>query len=279
MGWSLAGRALWQSWNGPAVWALAVVALRPRALLRPSECVLNISHVDAAALRARGIRAVVLDKDNTVTAPYADEVHPDAAAGLARMRAAFPGPRGVVILSNSAGTPDDEGHADAARIEDRLGLPVIRHARKKPDCLDDVLAFLNYTSDGDNGGGGGGGVRRESSPVSERRRGGKADIGDVSGDDGGAVITAAQVAMVGDRLLTDIVFGNMHGMYTVHCQPLSTANDNPAARLIRCGGEPNTCLLRAARRGVDYFLFFLFWSQLVFPPLSRGWLMTCWRLG
>ena len=40
--------------------------------------------------------------------------------------------------------------------------------------------------------------------------------------------------MVGDRLLTDVVFGNLHGMLTVHTQPLTLEGDNKVARAIRC---------------------------------------------
>ena len=32
--------------------------------------------------------------------------------------------------------------------------------------------------------------------------------------------------MVGDRLLTDVVFGNLHGMFTVRCAPLCTGSEN-----------------------------------------------------
>ena len=32
--------------------------------------------------------------------------------------------------------------------------------------------------------------------------------------------------MVGDRLLTDIVFGNLYGMLTLHCDPLCSGDDN-----------------------------------------------------
>jgi len=43
--------------------------------------------------------------------------------------------------------------------------------------------------------------------------------------------------MVGDRLLTDVVFGNLHGMLTVHILPLCTGkenkNDNTIAKVIR----------------------------------------------
>ena len=36
----------------------------------------------------------------------------------------------------------------------------------------------------------------------------------------------SELCMVGDRLLTDVVFGNLHGMLTVHTLPLCTGEDN-----------------------------------------------------
>lgn len=48
----------------------------------------------------------------------------------------------------------------------------------------------------------------------------------------------AKLCMVGDRLLTDIVFGNIHGMLTVHTLPLckgrqENAADNWTAKILR----------------------------------------------
>ena len=48
---------------------------------------------------------------------------------------------------------------------------------------------------------------------------------------------ASSIAVVGDRILTDIVFGNLHGMLTVHTLPLVSGKqnkkDNWTAKLIR----------------------------------------------
>lgn len=47
----------------------------------------------------------------------------------------------------------------------------------------------------------------------------------------------SQLCMVGDRLLTDVVFGNLHGMLTVHILPLCSGEenkkDNKVAKVIR----------------------------------------------
>ena len=190
-----------QSWNAQAVRA-AASALRGRVPpganplpsaaahpLRPRLSVATLSDVSVEALQRRGVRAVILDKDNTITAPYVDSVHPRAAAGLDALCQAFPG--NVAILSNSAGTPDDLEHSQARRIELALGVPVIRHEEKKPGGLADVL------------------------------------------DHFGGRIAPCEMAIVGDRLLTDVYFGNVHGMYTVHVGVLTLKGDNKAAALVR----------------------------------------------
>ena len=81
-----------------------------------------------AELRAAGFAGVVFDKDNTLTLPYATGVHAPLAAALAAALAAF-GPRGVAILSNSAGLRQyDPAGAAAEALERELGVPVLRHS-------------------------------------------------------------------------------------------------------------------------------------------------------
>ena len=103
----------------------------------------------------------------------------------------------VAILSNSAGTKDDKHYEDAIMIEKEMGINVIRHDEKKPGGLKEVLEHFK----------------------------------DQGVDD------ASQVCMVGDRLLTDVLFGNLYGMLTVHCLPLCSGEenkkDNKIANVIR----------------------------------------------
>ena len=53
------------------------------------------------------------------------------------IKASFP--QAVAILSNSVGTNDDIDHIGALETEQNMDIPVIRHASKKPACLDEVL--------------------------------------------------------------------------------------------------------------------------------------------
>eukprot|EP00578_Thalassiosira_sp_NH16_P018695 CAMPEP_0181083334 /NCGR_PEP_ID=MMETSP1071-20121207/4102_1 /TAXON_ID=35127 /ORGANISM="Thalassiosira sp., Strain NH16" /LENGTH=237 /DNA_ID=CAMNT_0023164985 /DNA_START=33 /DNA_END=746 /DNA_ORIENTATION=- len=172
-----------QSVNMKALTTLASVVRRPY-LMAPHVFVPNISDVNYQALRDHcGIKAVMFDKDNTLTAPYENSLHPLAKFGLQSALDTF-GRDNVAILSNSAGTNDDPGFVDGKEIEEALGIAVIKHSEKKPGGLNEVMDHFPNVDD------------------------------------------ASQLCMVGDRLLTDIVFGNLHGMLTVHILPLCSGKDN-----------------------------------------------------
>ena len=58
--------------------------------------------IDWDALHAAGFRAIVFDKDNTLTIPYERRIHPPLASALRECKRAF-GAANVAVLSNSAG--------------------------------------------------------------------------------------------------------------------------------------------------------------------------------
>jgi phosphatidylglycerophosphatase GEP4 len=178
-----------QSFNPAALSAMGRVVLKP-GLALPHLTVPHIGYIDFKKLEGLGVRGIVFDKDNTLTAPYAEMPHPLVAEALDECIKQF-GRSRVCIMSNSAGTPDDPGFKDADRIEKNLGLPVVRHRQKKPEGLEDVLRYF--------------------------------------GDD----VEPSQLCVVGDRLLTDMVFGNLHGMLTVHTHPLTLVRDNKVAAVAR----------------------------------------------
>ncbi|KAL7508042.1 hypothetical protein ACHAXN_009032 [Cyclotella atomus] len=178
-----------QSINLKALTTLASVVRRPY-LAAPHVVVSNISEVNYQALRDHcNIKAVIFDKDNTLTAPYVNTIHPLAHPGLQSAVDTF-GSHNVAILSNSAGTLDDTNHEDARQIEQQLGIPVILHTEKKPGGLSEVMQHFPNVKD------------------------------------------PSELCMVGDRLLTDIVFGNLHGMLTVHTLPLCSGKENRGDNLV-----------------------------------------------
>jgi phosphatidylglycerophosphatase GEP4 len=201
-----------QSLNVPALTTLPRVFAR-RELAVPHLRVATIKQVDWRKLQAAGIRAVVFDKDNTLTAPFAPTLHALVADSVADCVEQF-GIDNVAVLSNSAGTPDDKGLIWKSDIEKSTGLSVIVHREKKPACMDEVLAHF-------------GGDGSKWAIVSTSTKDSKHH-----GEPGRDAPLA--IAMVGDRVLTDVVFGNLHGCFTIHCsKTLSDEGDNHVAAVVR----------------------------------------------
>ena len=139
----------------------------------------SVAHINYSELRNAGIEYIMFDKDNTLTEPYVRDYF-NTTLELAiktDCQAAF-GNENMAVLSNSVGSKDDPGHAEAIIVEGTLGMAVIRHERKKPAVRDDVLDHFKTQ-----------------------------DI--------------EKVAIVGDRILSDIVMGNNHGMFTIYVEPLN----------------------------------------------------------
>ncbi|KAG6973702.1 hypothetical protein JG687_00000784 [Phytophthora cactorum] len=107
------------------------VLTRQPQLLLPQLSVKDVTEVPFEALRDRGFRGVIFDKDNTLTVPHKLEIAPHLAPSLAECRRVF-GDSGVVIFSNSAGSTDDKDGVEAKKIEEGLQVAVLRHNQKKP---------------------------------------------------------------------------------------------------------------------------------------------------
>ena len=190
----VSSRAISQFVNIDALGMLRRVATQP-SLAVPHLRVAHVGCVDWAALHSGGIRGVVFDKDNTLTAPYVDELADEAVKAITTCREVF-GSDKLLVMSNSAGGRDDTGWQTASKVEASLGLEVLRHGKKKPAGGDELMSWF-----------------RDKDEAKD--------------------IAPHQLAFVGDRLLTDVVFGNLHGMLTVHVQPLTVRGDNPAGLVVR----------------------------------------------
>ena len=198
-------RMLSQQFNWPAVALTARVLVREPGLLVPHLEVANFSHLDFEAMHAAGCTGLVLDKDNTVTSPYAMEVHPQLESSLEHAKAIF-GPDRIVLLSNSAGTPDDPSNEAADAIEHALGFTVLRRRHKKPRGFESVEAYFGPDTD------------------------------------------VSSLAMVGDRYLTDVTFGNLHGMFTVRTAPITDEGESFVIR--RARGFEEGLVQRYRRQGI-----------------------------
>lgn len=94
------------------------------------------------------IRALVLDKDNTLCPPKTALVHPAYIAKLEKVKSSAEfseNPNSVLIVSNTAGSSSATAHEEEAQaLEQELGVPVLRQKEgsKKPLCGAEVLAFF-----------------------------------------------------------------------------------------------------------------------------------------
>jgi len=176
-----------QSINIEGILYFPLVRFFRKSLALPHFSVKDITKIDPEKLHQAGFKGLVFDKDNTITAPYADEIYPTITEAFDNYRQIF-GKR-IAIMSNSAGTKDDEDYADAEKIEKMFGIKVLRHNKKKPGGIDAVLDFF------------------KCSPH--------------------------ELVMFGDRIFTDIVFGNRYGMLTVHTALLTEEGDNKSAAKVR----------------------------------------------
>ncbi|KAF9178889.1 hypothetical protein BGZ51_007383 [Haplosporangium sp. Z 767] len=177
-----------QSFNLQGILQSFRVLASPR-LMMPNLVVRDIRDINFEQLHKAGIVAIAFDKDNCLTRPYGHDLHPPFKDAWKRCRDVYKDQ--VVIVSNSAGTPDDKDDQLAKALESSLQVHVLRHKEKKPSGGQELLKHF----------------------------------------DG---IKAAKVAFVGDRALTDVVFGNNEGMLTILTRDVVTEEgDNPMA--IRVG--------------------------------------------
>ncbi|ODQ81854.1 hypothetical protein BABINDRAFT_174458 [Babjeviella inositovora NRRL Y-12698] len=121
------------------------------------------------------IKAVVLDKDNCFAKDHDDKVWPAYSAVWERLRNEYP-KESLLIVSNSAGTDDDINHVQAEKLERDTGVTVLRHSTKKPGCHAEIMEYFQSQ---------------------------------------GLVEGPHEVAVVGDRLFTDMLMSNMMGSWGV----------------------------------------------------------------
>lgn len=97
-------------------------------------------------------------------------------------------------MSNSAGTKDDLDGKEARLLEAATGVKVFKHSTKKPGCGMEVFNYLRMTPEL--------GVKHPS-----------------------------QVAVVGDRLFTDIMMANMIGAWAIWIKDGVVMQEGPVSEL------------------------------------------------
>ncbi|PFH60749.1 hypothetical protein XA68_10457 [Ophiocordyceps unilateralis] len=133
-----------------------------------------------AALRGNGreanIKAVVLDKDDCFALSNTNQVYGPYKQHFEALKRAYPGRR-LLVVSNTAGAASwDSGLRQAAEVERNTGVAVLPHSTQKPGCGSEIMAYFR----------------------------GHPETG---------VTDPSQVAVVGDRLMTDVMLANMMGAW------------------------------------------------------------------
>ena len=126
-GGSLSRFSLRRAINLPALKKLGSL-LRNPSLVMPQISVKSLSELNFIELKARGVKYLVFDKDNTLTRAFEDELHESVKEAVDEAHTEFPGK--IAILSNSVGSSDDQNYKAAAETEKNLKIPVIRHRIK-----------------------------------------------------------------------------------------------------------------------------------------------------
>jgi len=160
-----------------------------RQLAIPHISVPDIRSMNWDLLKDAGFKGCVFDKDNTLTLPYNNSVHPSIHDAFEDCKRAFGGK--VMIVSNSAGLEayDPKGE-EADAIERDLEIPVLRHRAKKPDGEPEIL---------------------------QEQLGCKTE----------------ELVMIGDRVFTDVVYGNRMGMLTVKVESFSSEGEKVTVKFSR----------------------------------------------
>ena len=155
--------------------------IRDPTLILPQSTIPQFSHLPIPLNRAFApetptIRAIVVDKDNCFAIPHSLTPYPPYLSTFNHLRKTYPGPA-LLIVSNTAGyAARDPTLSQARELEKATGIPVLAHNQPKPFCGDQIMDYL-----------------REK----------------------GVCEQAEEVAVVGDRLATDVAMANMMGAWGV----------------------------------------------------------------
>lgn len=189
-------------------------------------------HLIKDSKRTPTIRALVLDKDNTLCAAKTTTFPANILSKLTALRTsttspfhASTNPHSILIVSNRAGSHsafDNEVHDLEAQLA-HLQIPVFRlpaGTEKKPFCGKEVVAWFQ-----------------------ER----------------GVVESADEIAVVGDRLGTDVLMAGMMGSWSVWCKE--------GVFDVGEEGKPGRSILEKMEVWIERFLR----NRGVEAPLPNGW--------
>lgn len=176
------------------------IIINPR-LLQPTLTFQNFNEINFELLKKQhNVKYIVLDKDNCISADKAPRIYPaylhhNWKDGLLQH---FDLSR-VLIVSNSMGSSDDPSYVQVKEFQQNyqedtksnVTLPILKHNHKKPGCNQQIIHHF------------------------ESMHG----IGNVKSE---------EIAVIGDRLFTDVLMANQMGSLAVYLQQgIFLKNTNP----------------------------------------------------
>lgn len=166
------------------------------SLLIPQISTKTVNTLDFNQLHKNGIKYLIFDKDNTLTAPYSNVIDPQIELSLKSISHLYP-KENIIVVSNSLGTSDfKEQNTILFEKKNPLDYKILRHKLKKPLGGFEALDYFQSKTK--------------------------------------AIIHPNEICVIGDRILTDIVYANLNSFSNVHLLNIITVkNDNKLAVLFR----------------------------------------------
>ena len=107
-----------QGFNFEGIKYFFIVKYFNKSLAIPHFAVADINDINPTRLSMLGFKGIIFDKDNTLTAPYVNEIYPTIKKAFNKYKEIFD--HNMVIMSNSAGTKDDKNYEDAKKNTKRF---------------------------------------------------------------------------------------------------------------------------------------------------------------
>lgn len=170
---------------GYTVWYV----MRWKNKLIPDMFYRKFEEIDANGLKEKGIKYIIIDKDNTITLPLEIKVYNgEIAKKINEMKKIF-GKRNIAVVSNSI---YDKRQKNFKLVSDNIGLTILEHKKPKPFIKKEVCNYFRINEDDSN-----------------------------------------KVAIIGDRVLVDVLTARYNSFYSVLVNPISVKKESILIKLIR----------------------------------------------
>ena len=112
--------------------------------LKPDIFYANFDEIDASRIKEKGIKFIIIDKDNTITLPLENKIYNgEIAKKINEMKKLF-GKKNIAVVSNSI---YDKRQKDYKLISDNIGVEIIEHKKPKPFIKKEVLNYFKINED------------------------------------------------------------------------------------------------------------------------------------